>query len=412
MSDVSSGSSRPRPRRRNRLTGSFLVWLWVLVLPSHGDEFTRLVGPPLFDLPHRGDARARDTLPIRAMEALPEVLQGERSTFVIATTDQGNVAKLLLSAGFRKRPAEAGREAMTPVLMIDRFETISSGDRVSWKARGKEIMLFDGSGYDLDSGQVVPAGFGGDLAFSARGPDGPQLSVLGSNKLYTFTEPLPIAPSRPGRPSSGRAVLPTDFDGRYFLVANGQLSGTLDLSVDPAGAVTGRFRSDKNGAVYPVSGTVAADLPRKIEFAIQFPRSRQDYEGLLWTEEKNAFAGTVLILEHPYSFLALREGTVLAPEGLDFDRTTTSSIAANARSRVVTLEDGPDRYAIDGQAKSGSELTVALAEAVKNEPRTSVILRVPETLPFERVNRAARMIRDAGITAIRVAPAIGVRDAD
>ena len=42
-----------------------------------------------------------------------------------------------------------------------------------------------------------------------------------------------------------------------------------------------------------MSGKVAADLPRKIEVTIQFPRSRQDYEGLLWTEEKNAFAGTV-----------------------------------------------------------------------------------------------------------------------
>src|SRR5262249_45257180 len=33
------------------------------------------------------------------------------------------------------------------------------------------------------------------------------------------------------------------------------------------------------------------------------------------------------------------------------------------------------------------------------------ILRVPESLPFERVNRAARVIRDAGVSSIRVAPA-------
>jgi hypothetical protein len=273
-------------------------------------------------------------------------------------------------------------------------------------------MLFDGSRYDLDTGQVVPAGFGDDIAFSAAGPDGPQLSVVGSNKLSTFRESVSAPAARGGRPSIGRAVVPTDFDGRYFLVANGQVSGTLDLSVDPAGAISGRFRSDRNGAVYPVSGKIAADLPRKIEFAIQFPRTRQAYEGLLWTEEKNAFAGTVLMLEHPYSFLAVREGTALAPEGLHFERTVSPPAPADPFRRVVSLEERPDRYAIDGRSQSPSELTATLVEAVQRDHRTRVILRVPESVPFHRIDRAAKLIRDAGVSSIQVGPAAVLQQTD
>jgi hypothetical protein len=115
-------------------------------------------------------------------------------------------------------------------------------------------------------------------------------------------------------------VLPGDFNGRYLLLANGQASGTLELAVDPAGAVSGRFRSDRSGTVYPVTGKVATDLPRKIAFTIQLPRTRQDYEGLLWTEHKNVISGTVLLLDHPYGFLAVREGASLNPEGRELDR--------------------------------------------------------------------------------------------
>ena len=97
-------------------------------------------------------------------------------------------------------------------------------------------------------------------------------------------------------------------------MANGQWSGTLVLAVDPAGAVTGHFRSDRNGSAYPVTGKVAAEVPQKIDFSIQFPRARQTYEGFLWTEGKNAIAGTLSMLDHPYSFIAVREGTSLGSE--------------------------------------------------------------------------------------------------
>ena len=110
-------------------------------------------------------------------------------------------------------------------MIVDRFETIDAGDRMSFKARGRDMILFEGFQLDLDSGQVVPEGFGGDIRLSAGGTGGPELQALGTNKVYTFEKPLPVAPASPGRPSSGRAVLPTDFNGRYSLMANGQISG-------------------------------------------------------------------------------------------------------------------------------------------------------------------------------------------
>ncbi len=306
-----SGCSRRSIRFTGRFSIGFVGGALMFIASAHGDEFGRLVGPPLFDVPRRADARGQTKLTVRALEALPEVLKGERAALVIATTDQGNMAKLLLSAGMRKRQDGGGKNDLVPVLIVDRFETIDGGDRMSFKARGHDLMLFEGFQVDLDTGQVVPDGFGGDIRLSAGGADGPDLTALGANKLYTFDKPLPIAPTSPGRPSSGRTVLPTDFNGRYHLMANGQISGDLELSVAEDATVSGRFRSDRNGAAYPVTGKVAADLARKIEFTIQFPRSTQTYEGLLWTEEKNAFAGTVQILDHPYSFFAVREGTSL-----------------------------------------------------------------------------------------------------
>jgi biopolymer transport protein ExbD len=377
----------------------------ILPKPAPADEFGRFLGPPLFDVPTHPDARGQGRLSVRALEALPEVLRGERSALVIVTTDQGNMAKLLVSSGLRKRQGDGGKEALAPVLILDRFETIDGRDRISWKARGRDTVLFDGFAFDLDTGQVVPEGFGGDICLKAAGgAAGPELTALGTNKLYTFDKPLPAAPASPGHPSAGRAVLPTDFSGRYSLMANGQMSGTLDLSVDPDGMVSGQFRSDRNGSVYPVTGKVAADLPRKITFTIQFPRSEQVYEGLLWTEEKNAFAGTVQILDHPYSFFAIREGASLAADTIDLDRALPPQIAHSTTSWVITIEDAADRYTLEGAPKSAADLSTALAAVVKVHPNRGVVLRVPESMPFERVHRAVRIIREAGIASIRIGP--------
>ena len=131
------------------------------------------------------------------------------------------------------------------------------------------------------------------------------------------TSPWRSPPPRPAALPPGRPSCRTISTADTRSISNGQTSGALELVVAADGTVSGRFRSDRNGSVYPVSGRIAADLTRRIEFEIKFPRTRQVFDGLLWTEEKNVFAGTVQILEHPYSFVAVREGAALLPDSID-----------------------------------------------------------------------------------------------
>ena len=372
--------------------------------PLLGDDFSRIVGAPLFDITTRPGTVGTTRLTIRTIESLPEVVRGERSALIVATTDEGNLAKLLVSPGLRRHSSAGERPALAPVLILDRFETIDRGDRIARKARGRDLLLFDGFEFDLDTGQVVPAGFGGDIAYSARGDDGPALVAIGKNRLHAIDRPIALPGSGSGRPSTGPAVLPSDFNGRYTLISNGQMSGALELAVADDGAVSGRFRSDRNGTVYPVTGKVAADLPRRVGFEIQFPRSKQAFEGFLWTEDRNVFAGMVQIQEHPYSFLAVREGAPLVPEPIDATSPPRSPMALGSSTRVVTME-GPDRYVIDGVPQSSQELATTLAAAGKMRGPVEVLLRVPPTMPFDSVQSAVQLVRGAGVASIRLAAA-------
>jgi biopolymer transport protein ExbD len=369
--------------------------------PAWTDDFGRLEGPRFFELPGRSDARKAGSIGLRDLEAVPAVLHDERAALVLVKTDDGNLAKLLVSAAFRKVKPSEKDSALVPVLVLERFETVDAGDRRSIKARGKDVMLFDGFQFDLDTGCVVPEGLGGDILFKARGQDGPRLVGAGQVQLVTLEKPIPTPAPAPGEPSSGRAVQSTDFAGRYYLIANGQWSGLLELAVDAGGAVTGHFRSDKNGSSYDVKGAVSADVPHKVQFSVQFPRAQQTYEGLLWTEGKNALAGTLSMLERPYGFVAIREGSSLAAGTVLL--TAKSTASATTHDRIVVMEAGSDRYTLDGKALSASELADALTIGLKASPATKVVVRVPESVPFERVHRVARLIEGTGVSSIRVA---------
>ncbi len=383
------------------LGGVLGCWLSAPTRLVRGDEFGRIIGAPLFEVTTRSNAKGTARISLRTIESLPEVVRGERSALIVATTDQGNVAKLLVSAGLRRQASTGDPPRLVPVLSLDRFETIDRGDRVARRARGRDVVLFEGFEFDLDSGQVVPAGFGGDVRYSSRGAAGPELVALGTNQLYAIDRPLSVPGVEPGRPSAGPAVVATDFGGRFSLIANGQTSGALELNVGADGAVAGRFRSDRNGSMYAVTGKVAADLPRRIDFEIQFPRSRQVFEGLLWTDEKNVFAGTVRIADHPFSFLAVREGTALAPEPIDATSPPRAPTPLKDSTRVITMEE-PDRYGFDGVPMSAEGLAAALAAAGKAQTPIEVLLRVPPATPFERFERAVRLVRGAGISTIRL----------
>ncbi len=370
---------------------------------ARGDEFSRIAGPFVPELMRRSDVRGRASLTIGELESLPEVLPRVRPAFLIVKTDEGNLAKLLVSPSLRKGKPGAKPSPLVPVLVVERFETLEATGYWSFKAHGKEIVLFGEFPFDLDSGQVVPEGMGGDIMFTSAGGNGSRLAALGESRISTFDRSVIPPAAAPGRPSSGRVVEAGDFTGSYHLIANGQWSGALEIQVKEGGEVTGRFRSDLNGSVYPVSGKIAAGKPQRIGFTIQFPRAEQVYDGLLWTEGKNVFAGTFTMLERPYSFVAVRDGASLAVPEVAFE--PAQNLPPSPRRVVVVLQNGSDRVIVDGLSHSAADLAAALAQAIKAGRATEVLLRVRAEVPFERVIRAAKAIREAGVTTIRVAPA-------
>src|SRR4029077_16521256 len=133
------------------------------------------------------------------------------------------------------------------------------------------------------------------------------------------------------------------FNGRYRLFANGQWSGMLTLQVAGDRTVTGRFRSDLNGTAYPVEGQVAADVPQKITFTVKYPRTKQEFEGLLWTEGKGAMAGTLTMLGRGFGFFAVREGGQFGTEGEDVAPLAAGE--ARPHRRAVTVKKG--EYTLD-----------------------------------------------------------------
>lgn len=276
------------------------------------DEFDRLEGPALAGAAGGPAATPHDRLTLAEILGLPTVLQGTRSALVVATTDLGNPSRLLISPALRKPPGGQGEPI--PVLVLERFETFEAPRATTRLARGRDLILFDGFLVDLDTGQVVPEGQGGDLRFRVDGPDGPRLESNGGATLATFDR-SPVPPPAAGAgPSAGRAVVATDFSGRFQLFANGQWSGRLDLAADAEGRLTGQFRSDLHGETYEVEGRVSPDVPNRVRFTIAFPRVRPEYEGYLWTEGKGAMAGTLTMLERPFGFFAIREGARIGPE--------------------------------------------------------------------------------------------------
>jgi hypothetical protein len=366
-----------------------------------GDEFERIEGIVLAGVPRSQDATPHTAVTVAAIDGLPSVLRDTRSALLVATTDQGNLVRMLVVPALRKAP-DTARPAV-PIVLLERFDTFDAGDPASRLARGKDLILFDGFQVDLDTGQVVPENQGGDLQFRAGGEDGPRLVALGKAKLYTLARSPLVEPPGARKPSVGRSVVPGDFTGRYRLFANGQWSGTLDLNVDKSGGVSGRFRSDQGGVAYPVSGQVAEDVPNRVALRVKLPRTQQDFDAYLWTEGKGAMAGTVTLLERTYGFFAVRDGGRFAPEGEDVGPLTKDRLASSPARRTVVASKG--QYTLDGQARTDRELTDSLEQSLAADPATWVLLQVADDEPFATIERAFEAISAAGVRTIRLAPA-------
>lgn len=273
------------------------------------DEFDRFDGEELIAATKREKGEGIERLTLAELGALPNVLKEARAALVVVKTDQGNVGRLLLSSAFRKNPK--GTSEPVPVLVLERFDTFEAPRAKVRLAGGRDLLLFDGFEVDLDAGLIVPPGQGGDLKFLAGGPDGSILRAIGSARIHPLKSAPDLKKREPGKPSPGKTIEFEDYSGRYRLIADGKAAGTLELKVNGQGAVSGRFRSDETGGVYDLKGEVGSS--RSIRFRISYPRVSQSFEGWLWREGKNAFAGSARMLDRSASFIAVREGASIEP---------------------------------------------------------------------------------------------------
>ena len=303
-----------RIRGRLILATGLVFWLGSAASASI-DDFDRLDGPALSAVVDEGGSEAKSTIAIRELAAIRPVLDGVVSPLLIAKTGRGNPARLLLSPALRK--PEDGDGAAVPILLIERFDTFEAGPARSRIASGRGVVLFDGDGIDLDTGQIVPEGFGADLRFRAGdGPADGRIDAVVEARLFAPTvSPLAGQPGPVG-PSKGRSVAATDFSGRYRLDADGRWVGDLTLEADEAGTLTGRFRSEETGTSYPVRGRVGPD-PNRATFGVDLPRARLDFDARLFTEGKRTLAGTVVLEGQVYGFVADRQEAVEADKVSD-----------------------------------------------------------------------------------------------
>ncbi|MDX2037667.1 MAG: biopolymer transporter ExbD [Isosphaeraceae bacterium] len=345
-----------------------------------------------------GAAKSKEALTFRELLGLPAFFKDTRSALVVVKTDRGNLARMLLTAERRKRDGDAGDP--WSVLMIERFEVFDGADRSSRIARGRQMMIFPGFRLDLDSGQIVPDGAGADLMLEIERGEA-VLRTLGSARLFLLDSPPAHDAVAASRPTPGRRVVPGDFAGRWRLFANGQLSGSLELTVEPNGAILGRFRSDTRGSAYPVTGQIAAETPRRLRFKIEFPRSTQEFDGSLFVDGKGAIAGRVFVLEQEYGFFAVREGgRIAALEGADL----SDDPLPEAGEKPVRIALDEKSVALDGKPIEESRL----AEALASTPSKRVVVEVDPTTPFVRIQAILEQLKRAGVVETRVVA--GVRD--
>ncbi len=362
------------------------------------DEFERLEGKTLAEAATSAQAIPHDLLTFNELGTLPNVLRDSRKAVVIVKTDEGNMARLVASPGFR-RPPKGGGEPF-PVILIERLETMEAGPLTRRIARARDLVLFDGFLIDLDSGQVVPAGQGGDLQFLAGGPAGPRLLGVTPLKMLTFTKsPLPES-GKEGLPSPGRNVTPTDFEGRFHIISNGQTSGTLELTTGEQGSLTGRMTSDQTGSSYKVSGKAGHGGANRIEFSVELPRTRQDFEGFLFTDGKAVICGSYAIMDRRFGFLAIREGSSLAVDG---EALSAASPDLDRPGKLTVLVT-PAGFSIEGKSLDEEHMVETIRDAVGRDPATWVLLKLEQDLPVSRVLMLSDLARSAGAATVRVSP--------
>ncbi len=260
--------------------------------------------PDLFDR-HDGfwlQQAAREIEQIKAVEEDQarawKRLRGTEGAALIVKTDQGNWAKVELDWGYRRGP-----KGLLRVLMLVRFQTYRAAQPQQVVARGKQRMLFAGFEFDLDLGQVVPPGMGGDLRLTDKG----RLEPASGTAFYPWQRSA-LPPANPEKydPLAHPEVRVRDFQGTWQLDADGRRRGRLELHVDRRGSVQGRFVSQQTGTAFEAVGKVQAATPHRLRLLIKFANSEQFFDLYLWTAGKRVMAGTTELQGQRYGVVARR----------------------------------------------------------------------------------------------------------
>lgn len=268
---------------------------------AHGDTFDRYVNPVLAAALEAEGVQERKQLTLDAIASGDRALPGTTGAFLIVKTNDGRNSKLLVQAARQKT---RGGVAI-PVLLLERYVTYREGQERTVQASGQNVSLFAGFHFNLDLGQVVPPELGGDLRFVSEAGKA-FVEPVGKAKLYLVTKPLPLAaPKKTARFEAGETFEPRFFTGTYKLHDDGRRSGTLTLKAADDGDVSGSYYSDKDGQKYEVEGKIGTPK-HSVQFTIRFPRSRQTFQGWLFTGDGKALVGTSRLLDRETGFYALR----------------------------------------------------------------------------------------------------------
>jgi hypothetical protein len=283
----------------------FLTVLYIALFAANGspaaEPFDYYVSPALARLIEAKDTKEIKKLTPSLMIDNDRVLPHTRSAFLVVKTNEGRYAKLLAQPARQKIDAER----TLPMLLIDQYTTYKEGEERAVQAGGKNLSLFPGFRLSLDLGQVVPEAIGGDLRFVAEG-DNVYAEPLGKAKLYLVTKALPdVGPKKGAKFVAGEAFEPSWFNGTFHLRSDGRRSGKLTLKVEEDGTVAGSYYSDKDGTKYPVKGHLGTPK-HAVQFTIKFPRSEETFQGMMFTGDGQAIAGTSRLQERETAFYAQR----------------------------------------------------------------------------------------------------------
>ncbi|MEK6238413.1 MAG: hypothetical protein N2C14_27155 [Planctomycetales bacterium] len=243
------------------------------------------------------DAEPRTSFTSGDAAKLKNLDRSLESPLVVARTNSGNWSKLLLSWGFRK--SEEGE--LTPVIMVDRFVTYNADQGDQAVAAGRDVMLFEGFEFNLDLGQVVPSGHGGDLAVRQK-----TLKTIGKAKLFPLDGSL-LPPPEKGTsdPLDHKGVLPRDFTGTWNVNADGRWIGQWELKAEEDGSVLGKFISEKTQSTYEIHARTRGK-PHRLIATILLANANAEAEIFLWTTDKSRFAGKMTMLDHTFGIQGRR----------------------------------------------------------------------------------------------------------